>query len=351
LAAAAQRALRVALAAQGRGGARGGAEGAAAGAAGKIVRLRQKLVDAADTVKGLFGVKKQQDSAVKRLEALQARTPPVLPGRLHARMRAPAPARLLAPRWAAQAPAWRARPASPPRAGPQARMEQARAVFRDAESTEFVVVTIPTVMAAAESVRLAAALRAEKVPVRALLVNQARPARLGGRLCAALGQCTAWSRASDAGTAGAACGACERGYRAPGARHLSTQGPTRSCGGTEPYPARGAGDPGERNAELPGAAAARPAARAAAAARGPRPQARARARARPARQRGRHAAAPVPACASFAALASARGGIGEQLTPGCARGGRELQLTEAPLVDLEVRGVPALQYFGNQVWQ
>ncbi len=36
---------------------------------------------------------------------------------------------------------------------------------------------------------------------------------------------------------------------------------------------------------------------------------------------------------------------------GCARGGRELQLTEAPLVDLEVRGVPALQYFGNQVWQ
>ena len=216
MAAAAQRALRVALAAQGRGGARGGAEGAAAGAAGKIVRLRQKLVDAADTVKGLFGVKKQQDSAVKRLEALQARTPPVLPGRLHARMRAPAPARLLAPRWAAQAPAWRARPASPPRAGPQARMEQARAVFRDAESTEFVVVTIPTVMAAAESVRLAAALRAEKVPVRALLVNQARPARLGGRLCAALGQCTAWSRASDAGTAGAACGACERG-RAPGA--------------------------------------------------------------------------------------------------------------------------------------
>ena len=41
--------------------------------AGKIVRLRQKLVDAADTVKGLFGVKKEQDSAVQRLERLQVR--------------------------------------------------------------------------------------------------------------------------------------------------------------------------------------------------------------------------------------------------------------------------------------
>ena len=30
---------------------------------------------------------------------------------------------------------------------------------------------------------------------------------------------------------------------------------------------------------------------------------------------------------------------------------RELQVTEAPLVDLEVRGVPALQYFGSQVWK
>ena len=59
-------------------------------------------------------------------------------------------------------------------AAAQARMEQARAVFRDADTTEFVVVTIPTVMAAAESVRLVAALRKEQVPVRALLVNQAR---------------------------------------------------------------------------------------------------------------------------------------------------------------------------------
>jgi len=29
---------------------------------------------------------------------------------------------------------------------------------------------------------------------------------------------------------------------------------------------------------------------------------------------------------------------------------RELTVKEAPLLDLEVRGVPALQYFGNIVW-
>ena len=30
---------------------------------------------------------------------------------------------------------------------------------------------------------------------------------------------------------------------------------------------------------------------------------------------------------------------------------RQLEVVEGPLVDLEVRGVPALQYFGNKVWQ
>ena len=35
------------------------------------MRLRQKLVDLADSVKGLFGAKKQQDNAVERLERLK----------------------------------------------------------------------------------------------------------------------------------------------------------------------------------------------------------------------------------------------------------------------------------------
>jgi arsenite-transporting ATPase len=51
-------------------------------------------------------------------------------------------------------------------------MEEARALFRDAATTEFIIVTIPTVMAAAESARLARALRAEAVPVHTILVNQ-----------------------------------------------------------------------------------------------------------------------------------------------------------------------------------
>ena len=35
-----------------------------------------------------------------------------------------------------------------------------------------------------------------------------------------------------------------------------------------------------------------------------------------------------------------------QPIPAC----RELDVVEAPLFDLEVRGVPALQYFGSRVW-
>jgi len=29
----------------------------------------------------------------------------------------------------------------------------------------------------------------------------------------------------------------------------------------------------------------------------------------------------------------------------------QLQLMQAPLFDLEVRGLPALQYFGDQIWK
>ena len=54
----------------------------------------------------------------------------------------------------------------------QARMEEARALFRNPNTTEFVIVTIPTVMAAAESARLAKALRTEQVPVKSILINQ-----------------------------------------------------------------------------------------------------------------------------------------------------------------------------------
>lgn len=54
----------------------------------------------------------------------------------------------------------------------QASMEEARELFRDKERTEFVIVTIPTVMAVAESERLATSLEAEQVPVKRILINQ-----------------------------------------------------------------------------------------------------------------------------------------------------------------------------------
>jgi arsenite-transporting ATPase len=91
---------------------------------GKVVRLRAKLTDAAGAVKGMFGIKSEKDPAVAKLEALQER------------------------------------------------MEEARALFRNRDTTEFVIVTIPTAMAVAESGRLAKALRAEGVPVNAIAVNQ-----------------------------------------------------------------------------------------------------------------------------------------------------------------------------------
>ena len=51
-------------------------------------------------------------------------------------------------------------------------MEEAKALFRNADTTQFIIVTIPTVMAAAESARLADALRKEGVPVKLMVINQ-----------------------------------------------------------------------------------------------------------------------------------------------------------------------------------
>jgi anion-transporting ArsA/GET3 family ATPase len=51
-------------------------------------------------------------------------------------------------------------------------MDAARALFHDADKTQFVIVTIPTLMAAAESARLASSLRQEGIPLETLIVNQ-----------------------------------------------------------------------------------------------------------------------------------------------------------------------------------
>lgn len=92
---------------------------------GKVVRLRQKLSSAATAVKSIFGQQDaDQDEAVNKLEALKRR------------------------------------------------LQEVKDLFRNQKTTEFVIVTIPTVLAISESGRLLQSLRAESVPVSRLVVNQ-----------------------------------------------------------------------------------------------------------------------------------------------------------------------------------
>ncbi|KAJ4822300.1 hypothetical protein Tsubulata_006412 [Turnera subulata] len=65
------------------------------------------------------------------------------------------------------------------------KVAKVRDLFRDSETTEFVIVTIPTVMAVSESSRLYASLRKESVPVQRLVVNQILPSSSSDcRFCA-----------------------------------------------------------------------------------------------------------------------------------------------------------------------
>ncbi|KAL0303259.1 UNVERIFIED_CONTAM: ATPase ARSA1 [Sesamum radiatum] len=94
---------------------------------GKILKLRQKISAATSAIKSVFGQEETQQNAADKLEKLRAR------------------------------------------------MIKVRELFRDTNSTEFVIVTIPTVMAISESSRLCASLRKESVPVKRLVVNQILP--------------------------------------------------------------------------------------------------------------------------------------------------------------------------------
>ncbi|XP_010937153.1 ATPase GET3B [Elaeis guineensis] len=94
---------------------------------GKIMKLRQKLASAASAIKSVFGQEGPRQDATDKLEQLRER------------------------------------------------MIKVRELFRDTESTEFIIVTIPTVMAISESSRLCSSLRKENVPVKRLIVNQILP--------------------------------------------------------------------------------------------------------------------------------------------------------------------------------
>ncbi|XP_020255500.1 ATPase GET3-like isoform X2 [Asparagus officinalis] len=94
---------------------------------GKILKLRQKIASATSAIKSVFGKEESQADASGKLEQLRER------------------------------------------------MVKVRELFRDTESTEFIIVTIPTVMAVSESSRLCGSLKKESVPVRRLIVNQVLP--------------------------------------------------------------------------------------------------------------------------------------------------------------------------------
>ncbi|KAI9156727.1 hypothetical protein LWI28_011225 [Acer negundo] len=94
---------------------------------GKILKLRQKITSATSAIKSVFGQEETREDASDKLERLRER------------------------------------------------MVKVRELFRDKDSTEFVIVTIPTVMAVSESSRLSSSLKKENVPVKRLIVNQLLP--------------------------------------------------------------------------------------------------------------------------------------------------------------------------------
>ena len=94
---------------------------------GKVVALRRKLNSASGAIKSLLGIKEEDDKTSERLEKFKAR------------------------------------------------MQKVHDIFTDTETTEFVIVTIPTLMAIVESSRLLQSLRTDGVPVRHMVVNQVVP--------------------------------------------------------------------------------------------------------------------------------------------------------------------------------
>ncbi|KAK4593229.1 hypothetical protein RGQ29_017388 [Quercus rubra] len=92
-----------------------------------LLQFRQKIASATSAIKSVFGQEETRPDAADKLEKLRER------------------------------------------------MVKVRELFRDTDSTEFVIVTIPTVMAVSESSRLRASLKKENVPVKRLIVSQILP--------------------------------------------------------------------------------------------------------------------------------------------------------------------------------
>ncbi|KAE9620571.1 putative arsenite-transporting ATPase [Lupinus albus] len=65
----------------------------------------------------------------------------------------------------------------------KANVAKIRDLFHDPDTTEFIIVTIPTVMAISESSRLHSSLKKEGVPVKRLIVNQVLPPTSDCKFC------------------------------------------------------------------------------------------------------------------------------------------------------------------------
>ncbi|XP_030457439.2 ATPase GET3B-like isoform X1 [Syzygium oleosum] len=94
---------------------------------GKMMKLKKKLASATAAIKSVFGKQEEQKDVSDKLDQLRER------------------------------------------------MRTVRDLFRDSDMMEFIIVTIPAVMAISESSRLCASLRKESVPVQRLIVNQVLP--------------------------------------------------------------------------------------------------------------------------------------------------------------------------------
>ncbi|KAF4346817.1 hypothetical protein G4B88_011237 [Cannabis sativa] len=116
---------------------------------GKLLKLKQKISSATSAIKSVFGQEQPKQDSVSQLPFLAAVMFSFT--RVYRLSETDKLERL------------------------RERMIKVRELFRDTDSTEFVIVTIPTVMAVSESSRLHASLMKEDVPVKRLIVNQILP--------------------------------------------------------------------------------------------------------------------------------------------------------------------------------
>lgn len=102
---------------------------------GKIIKLRVKMSNIGSAFKGLFGMQAQKDNSLEIMERIKEN------------------------------------------------IVKVKDLFRNEKSTEFIIITIPTMMAANESGRLAEALKQEHINVKEVIINQIMPENSDCKFC------------------------------------------------------------------------------------------------------------------------------------------------------------------------